>query len=398
MNDRIRARWSALQGLDGALAGATAHDVLERTGWMRSVGGAGPYLGIHARCGASRAAIDAAVAEGEICELPSARGCTYVVPRADYAVALRAGQGHGDAAAIATAKKFLGVTEPELDRLCLTILDALEDGPLDPKALKGAVGDAVRHLGDAGKKRGTTTTLSLGLGRLQGQGRIRRVPVNGRLDQQRYAYVLWTPSPLDGVTLDDEQLAVELARRYFRWIGVASVSQLAWWSGLSKKAAKAAVAELGLQVFEEDQLASAETINAIRSAPVPAEPHVRLVGSLDNLVHLRREVAPIVAEVDRARTVAGGGFTSTPAQTGAAVSSVLDLPHHAVVDRGRLIGVWDYDVQADTIACKLWDEPAGVREAIEEVARFVRDDLGDARAFSLDTPQTRGGRLAALRS
>lgn len=398
MNDQVRAHWAKLQGLDGSLAGASAHDVLARTGWMRSVGGAGPYLGLHARGGLSRAAIDAAVAANEIGELPSARGCTYVVPRADYAIALRASQGHGDAAALATAKKSLGVTDAEIDRLCAAISDALADGPLDPKDLKDAVGDAVRHLGDAGKKRGQTTTLSLGLGRLQTHGLIQRVPSNGRLDQQRYAYRRWTPSPLAGVALGDDELAVELARRYFGWIGVASVAQLSWWAGLTKKAAKAAVAELGLVLFEGEALASPETIDAIRATAVPAEPSVRFVGSLDNLVHLRREVAPIVADADRDVTVGGGGFTSAPAATGAQVSTVLDLPHHAVVDRGRLIGVWDYDVDAAAIVCKVWDEPAGTREALAEATRFVRDDLGDARAFSLDSPQSRGERLAALRA
>jgi hypothetical protein len=49
MDARTRAWWAAKQGLDGSLAGATAHDVLARTGWMRTVGGAGPYLGLDAR-------------------------------------------------------------------------------------------------------------------------------------------------------------------------------------------------------------------------------------------------------------------------------------------------------------------------------------------------------------
>src|SRR5262249_19062415 len=93
MDARIRGWWSQRQGLDGSLEGASAHDVLVRAGWMRTVGGAGPYLGLFARAGLSRSAVDQAIASGEICELPSARGCTYLVPRADYAVALAAGEG-----------------------------------------------------------------------------------------------------------------------------------------------------------------------------------------------------------------------------------------------------------------------------------------------------------------
>ena len=49
--ERLRAwRWHR-QGLDGSLEGATAAEVLERTGWARSVGGVGPYLTLFARAG-----------------------------------------------------------------------------------------------------------------------------------------------------------------------------------------------------------------------------------------------------------------------------------------------------------------------------------------------------------
>lgn len=400
MNDGVRGYWSHLQGLDGGLRGASAHDVLVRTGWMRSVGGAGPYLGLHARAGLTREACDAALAAGEICELPSARGCTYVVPRADYAVALRAGQGKGDEAAIATARKACGVTDAELATLCTAVLDALESGPMEPADIKAAVGSAVRHLGEAGKKKGMTTTLPLALGRLQSHGRIRRIPPAGRIDQQRYAYAAWSPSPLDGVELSDDALAFELARRYWRWIGIATVDQFAWWSGLTKKACKAAVAELGL-VAIDDALATAEAAHAVRSFRAPKEPDVRLVGSLDNLFHLRREVGPLVHEDDRGYTLAGGGF-STASTAGERVSTVLDLPHHAVVDRGRLIGLWDFDADLGTVAVRLFCEPAGAAAAIRAAEGFVREELGDARAFSLDAmhskgPGSRKARLVALR-
>ncbi|WP_158104196.1 hypothetical protein [Amycolatopsis pretoriensis] len=40
---RLRAWWAHRQGLDGTLRGAPAAEVLERTGWARSVGGSAPY-------------------------------------------------------------------------------------------------------------------------------------------------------------------------------------------------------------------------------------------------------------------------------------------------------------------------------------------------------------------
>ena len=76
---------------------------------MRSVGGAAPYLGLFARAGLSREQIDRDAAAPHIHELPAARGCTYVVPASDFALALRAGQGF--TSDLATAKRYLDVTD-----------------------------------------------------------------------------------------------------------------------------------------------------------------------------------------------------------------------------------------------------------------------------------------------
>ena len=75
-HDKLRAWWSHRQGLDGSLSGASAAEVLERSGWARSVGGVGPYLTLFARAQIGREAAEAAVKNLEIHELPAARGCT----------------------------------------------------------------------------------------------------------------------------------------------------------------------------------------------------------------------------------------------------------------------------------------------------------------------------------
>ena len=190
----LRAWWSHRQGLDSSLEKETVSEVLRLSGWARSVGGVGPYLTIFARNGNSREDIDRSTANLEICELPSARGCTYVVPKGDFALALLAGREFGDADMKTAAK--LGVTESEIDTLCSAVLQALESKPLEPHELRLATGEAARNLGEEGKKKGLTTTLPVALGILQMRGEIRRVPTNGRLDQQRYRYSLWRPNPL----------------------------------------------------------------------------------------------------------------------------------------------------------------------------------------------------------
>jgi winged helix DNA-binding protein len=366
--------------------------VLETPGWMRSVGGTGPYLGLFARAGLSRERIDAAMAALEIHELPSARGCTYVVGGSDFAIALRAGQGRSDAADVQTAKKYLGVTDQEIEKLCRAILDALARRPADPRDLKESLGAAVRHLGDEGKKRGMITTLPLGLGLLQAQGEIRRVPVNGRLDQQRYQYARWSPSPLRWAKLDGAEVARELATRFFRWAAPATVAQLAWWAGLGAKAAKAAAAELKLARLggDDERLLFAEDLDALRAFRVSREARIHLVGSLDNLFHLRREVATTVDPADAERRVADGKKMER-------INSLSDLPHHAITDRGRLLGFWDYDFDTRKIAWSSFGKATrDLSAAVARMEKFVRDDLGDARSFSLDSPESRKPRIAAL--
>ena len=117
---KIRAWWSHRQGLDGSLAGATPKEVLERCGWARSVAGAGPYLTLYSRAGTTREAADNAVSDLQIHELPSARGCTYVVPSSDFALALKVGQEFS-AAPMKTAYK-LGVTDKEVEKLCKAVI------------------------------------------------------------------------------------------------------------------------------------------------------------------------------------------------------------------------------------------------------------------------------------
>ena len=122
---KLRAWWWQKQGLDGSLRGAAPAAVLERSGWARSVGGAGPYLTLFARARTSREEADAAVQRLDIHELPAARGCTYVLPARDFALALTVAEGFGRGE-LRTAEK-LGVTENEVDTLCAAVVKAVGD-------------------------------------------------------------------------------------------------------------------------------------------------------------------------------------------------------------------------------------------------------------------------------
>jgi hypothetical protein len=89
---------------------------------------------------------------------------------------------------------------------------------------------------------------------------------------------------------------------------------------------------------------------------------------------------PLLASRDR-----GAGF-------------VVDLPSHAILDRGRLVGLWEFDPEADTIAWAAFvPRSKELTAAVERTEAYVRDQLGDARAFSLDSPKSRAPRIEALR-
>lgn len=383
---RLRAWWAHRQGLDGTLRGASAAEVLARTGWARSVGGSAPYLGLFARAGLRRATVDADVARLAIHELPSARGCTYVLPAADFALGLAVGAG-APQGEIAAAEKHLGVTRAEIEELNAAVLHALESAatPLDPAALRAEVGPAARNLGEAGKKRGVSTTLPLSLGLLQSRGEIRRVPVNGRLDQQRYGYVRWEPAP-EPSTMDEE-----LARRYFAWAAPASLKHFRWFSGRTVAAAKKAVEALELVPLDgSDLLLPKELLADFEAFSPPSDPSYALVAGIDGIHLLHREMSRLLDPADAGRPVPGGKST---------LGAEADPPCHLIVDRGRIAGLWEFDPDRGEIVYQSFvGEDDALRQAVAETEEFIRADLGDARSFSLDSPKSRAPRLAGLRA
>lgn len=378
---KLRAWWSHRQGLDGRLMGQPPGEVLRQTGWARSVGGVCPYFTLFARAGTSREVADAAAANLEIHELPSARGCTYVVPACDFAFALTAGEPF-TAGEMKLAYK-LGVTDKEVAKLCEAVMKALEKGPLDPEEIRAATGKASRSLGEEGKKKGLTTTLPLALGNLQAAGEIRRVPVNGRLDQQRFRYALWRPNPCAKFKMALEQAPVELARRYFEWTGAASLAEFQWFSALGAKAAKAAVEPLKLEPLDDERLILPGDREEFEAFRIPKEAQYVLVSGIDGISLLRRNLPTLADEGD----VKAANLAGAP-----------DLPSHGIFDRGRLVGLWEYDPETESIAWRAFvPKNKDLEKAVARTEEYVRTQLGDARAFSLDSPKSRAPRIAALR-
>jgi DNA glycosylase AlkZ-like len=381
----LRAVWFQRQGLPRRLA-PDAGEVLRATGWVHTGGGQLAYLALHARSGIDRAAVDAAVERGDVHEIPAVRGCTMLVPAEDVALALHVARAQHDKGELAVARKHFAVTDKELDKLCRAVLAAVGKQPLEPKELHAALGPKlVRSLGEAGKKRGMSTTLPLALGLLNMRGQVRRISTTGRLDNQRFRYARW------GIKLRAVGNApAELARRFFRWAGPATLQEFAWWAGLGVKAAREAVAGLTVSDGRLDlfELAGAD------DAPGKG---IALVPFRDNYTGVRRDLSPLYDPALARRKILDWDKGTV------ALGDAESLHQPAILDGGELIGLWDYDDRDRSIVWRTFARPGRARrKALEaEVDRllpFIRDQLGNARYYSLDNDKQRWRRLDRLKA
>ncbi len=314
-----------------------------------------------------------------------------MLPEEDYALGLTVGAAAPERE-LAAAVTHLGVTREEVDRLCAAVLDVLgsERGPVGPAAIRKELGPGVRSLGEAGRKRGTSTTLPLATGLLQARGLIHKVAVGGRFDEQRFGYARWSPSPLEE-PLDPDRALADMAARYFTWAGPASLGHLRWFAGCTAAAARRAVEALDLvQVGDGELLLPAGLVEEFRAFEVPRAPQYALVSWIDGIHLLHRDLPRLLDPADAAR--------GEPAsRQGRVLGDLADPPCQLVVDRGRVVGLWEYDPGAERVVHRLF-VPAddALRAAVARTEEFVRAQLGDVRGMSLDTPGSRAPRLAAL--
>ena len=186
----------------------------------------------------------------------------------------------------------------------------------------------------------------------------------------------------------------ELGRRFFRWLGPATLGEFQWFSGLGVKATKQAVEPLGLVPAEpgSDRLLLPDDAAAFTTFEPPTTPQYALVSSLDPITANRREMQSLLDDTDRERVVMVDA-TSKP------LGGLADLPSHAILDRGQIIGLWEFEPDSKAVVWATFGRKRDARltSAVEETEVYVRDQLGDARSFSLDSPKSRAARIESLR-
>jgi len=123
--------------------------------------------------------------------------------------------------------------------------------------------------------------------------------------------------------------------------------------------------------------------DALLSFCVPKDPRWALISSLDGLALLRRNVQDLLPDPNARFPLMHG---------------LSDLPSNAIIDRGTLAGLWEFDPAAGDIAWMTFARAPKTLEAeVARTAEFIQTQLGDARSFSLDTPKARAPRIEALR-
>ncbi len=393
--EQARRLWQARQGIGGHWSGTDVPG-----GWTRAIGGVGPYLGLLARGASDLEAIGEVVGMDTLTILPGVRNCIWVMPTHDRMLALQAAAGQGRKRTLRDLSK-LGVDEAEQQEVAKAIVQALQGGPRNTHDLRKAIPDGViRSLGDAGKKIGLSSTLPPVVRLMEWDGRLRRLPADGRLDSEKYLWAL--PERLwwdEDVLVDDQAQADALLEHYLRWAAPASLDAFLAWAKVTKTRAKKALANKGcVQVSVDGH--EAWVLPDQVDDPVPEPTGVPwLLGALDNLITLRSSVGALVDEGFHGVEVPSMGSRKV------SLGSSTWLGIRPVVVDGEVVGLWDWSApDGELIAVPLggsWrgTTQAAVDEATARMASVISDQLGgEAKMVSIDGARAQARRADFLRS
>ena len=121
-------------------------------------------------------------------------------------------------------------------------------------------------------------------------------------------------------------------------------------------------------------------------------PAYALVSCMDSMFLLRRDLSVLLSSEASKQKVYGD---KGPRELG----SLSDLNTNAILDRGAVVGL------VGIRSCERLPSPGSrspapdkaMRECISRTETYIRDQLGDARSFSLDSPKSRAPRIEAIR-
>lgn len=315
-------------------------------------------LGLRMR-NATAAAIDQAMAEAKIIRTHPMRGTWHFVAPADirWLLALTA---PGLIASLALWFRRLELDEATFARSSAVYAKTLQGGKQLPR----------RELAAALEQAGISTK-GLRLTFLLHRAELDAVICSGARRGKQFTYALFDEVAPASSTLSHDEALAELARRYFRSHGPATVQDFTWWSGLAAADARAGLAlvksEFVQQVIDEKTY--------WLSPPAPAasaeSPVANLLPPFDEYT---------VAYKDRSAVLDPAYFQ----QTGYGIFSPT-----IVVD-GQIVGAWKRTITKDKVAVTLSPfqplseaQNQAVAAAAERYSKFV--------GFSISLGKAAGG-------
>ncbi|REG29453.1 winged helix DNA-binding protein [Archangium gephyra] len=402
--ERVRAHWHRKQGLAEPLR-TSVEEVVASTGWLRTLGGVDAYLAARARVpGLKRQQLDEAVAQSRLQVVPAVRGCMYLVPRPEVPLVLRIAEEQHRKKADREYEKA-GIEPRELADVGEAVLKALRKGPLSTDALRKALPEGtVRALGDKGKKVGISSTLPPALRHLEFEGKLERTQEGGRLDTERYLWRLPAKNVFTGAKVPAEPVErhARIASLFFKQAGPTPLESFTTWAALSQREARAALEKLPLvpvavEGVEDGLWVMEEELAALRE-PVPASESLAMLAFEDSYLAFHGGPALFTDPKHHARKVPVWGNTK-----GGTLGDARYLFMRPLLDGDRLVGFWEYDVDAGAVVFGTFDKLAPKRrKAVEalaaDVATFLREEVGHAHSFSLDSDDTVRERAALVKA
>ncbi|HEX3129520.1 MAG TPA: crosslink repair DNA glycosylase YcaQ family protein [Thermoanaerobaculia bacterium] len=399
--DQLRRVCVAAQGLAPA-PGQSVVGALEETGFVRTLGGVDVYIAVRARVpGLRRDDLDGTVEAQQAQIIPAARGCMYLVPRRDVPISLRVASLLSRTRDERDHEKA-GVRPGEVEEVAKAALASLrERGPMTTDGLRKAMpAGTLRSLGEQGKKVGISSALPGALRRLEFEGLVERALENRRLDSERYLWRAVAVSPFEGVKLPDDpiDLYAGMARIFFHAAGLATQKDFAGWIGIPQRDAKAAIERLSLLPVEVEGSGDLHYLQEDRRGLLEESGDaIALLSFEDNLIHLHGGPAFLVDEAHHGAEVPSWGM-GRPSTLGEA----RHLSLRSFVTDGKIAGFWEYDPDTREIVVRPFAPLAAktrkkVDEAAADLSRFLAEDLGHGRSFSLDTDEELRKRTAKIR-
>lgn len=379
--------------------------LLAASGFVRTLGGVDIYLAVRARRpGLTRDQLDQAVEAQEAQVVPAARGCMYLVARPQVGLCLRLAN-RLSASRDQRDQEKAGILPGEAEKLAELILTTLAaKGSFSTAALRSALpAGSVRSLGDQGKKVGISSPLPAALRRLEFTGAIERAHERRRLDNELYVWRLTRQNPLVANPAGDDPLEwiAELGRIFFRAAGLGRPKVFADWLGVAQKDAKSALERLELvpvtvEGESEPFFALPET-----ALEAPVSERVAFLPFEDNLIQLQGCPRLLVdaAHHDLEVTVWGMSQRVTTVK-------LKDSKHPSLrtfVADNKIAGFWEFDPdQAQVVWASLAPLAAPTRERVvaeaQVLSRFLIEELGHAKSFTLDKEDDLRARSAFIRS